>query len=60
MIQCSGRGGDDGTIDGSKSNQQSTKWRGRGAKGRRHDEGGGHTNNNQTDYTEVGLDGDDE
>jgi len=59
MIQRSGRD-DDGTIDGSKSSQQSTndaKWRGGGAKGRRHDEGRGHTNNNQTDYAEGGLDG---
>ena len=62
MIQRSGRDDDD-TIDGSKSSQQSTndaKWRGGGAKGRRHDEGQGHTNNNQTDYAEGGLDGDDD
>ena len=36
MIQRSGRGGDDDTIDGSESNQQSTnimKWRGGGLRG---------------------------
>jgi len=62
MIQCSGHD-NDGTIDGSESSQQSTndaKWRGGGAKVRRHDEGRGHTHKNQTDYTEGGLDGDDE
>jgi len=61
-IQRSGRD-DDGTIDGSESSKQSTndaKWRGGGAKGRRHDKGRGHTNNNQTDYAEGGLDGDDD
>ena len=59
MIQRSERNNDD-TIDGSESSQQSTnnaKWRGGWAKGRRHNEGRGHTNNNQTDYAEGGLDG---
>ena len=57
----SSRRDDDGTIDGSKSSQQSTndaKWRGGGVEGRQRDEGQGHTNNNQTDYAEGGLDGD--
>ena len=31
-----------------------------GAKGRRHDEGRGQANNNQTDYVEGGLDGNDD
>jgi len=56
--QRSGHGGDNDTIDSSESNQQSTnyaKWRGRGATGRRHDEGREHAHNNQTDHTEGGL-----
>ena len=62
-IQRSGRGDDNDTIDGSKSNQQSTndaKWRGGGATGRRHDEGRGHAHNNQIDHTEGGVVGDDD
>ena len=61
-IKRSGRGGDDDTIDGSESNQQSTndgKWRGGGATGRRHDEGRGHAHNNQIDHAEGGVVGDD-
>jgi len=63
MIQRSGRGDNDDTIDGSESNQQSTndaKWRGGGATGRQHDEGQGHAHNNQIDHTEGGIVGDDD
>ena len=55
-IQRSGRGGDNDTIDSSKSNQQSTnngKWRGGGATGRRHDEGQGHAHNNKDMHTTI-------
>ena len=63
-IQRSGRAKDD-TIDDSKSNQiknqQTTRSGGaRGAKGRWHDEGLGHANNNHTDQAEGGLDGNEE
>ncbi len=53
----SGRGGDNNTIDGSESNQQSTNdttWRDGGATRRRHDEGRGHAHNNQIDHAEGG------
>ena len=57
-IQRSGRGGNDDTMDGSKSNQQSTNdanWRGGGATGRRHDKGRGHAHKNKIDHAEGGL-----
>jgi hypothetical protein len=62
-VQRSGCGGNNGTTDGSKSNQQSTNdanWRGRGATGRQHDERRGHAHNNQIDHAEGGVVGNDD